>query len=93
MSWQDYTRPLQTTWDLPAPPVEDWIRAGWFPMETCPDVPVLRPHVLWGPLPTTRRSIKGEIRIALTSLNCYFPEEAFEPYWMPIPKQPVRVRP
>lgn len=80
----------RTIWDAPTPPAEEWLKLGWQPMETCPDEPVMRPHVLWGPIAVERRDLgKGPVCL-LTVLSAWFPEEAFEPYWMPIPKQPRR---
>lgn len=82
-------RPLRTVWDEPTPPSQEWLAAGWFPMETCPAGPVLRPHVLYGPMVGEARSIH---RVLVAGGNMWFPPEAFEPYWMPLPAQPRRVQ-
>lgn len=97
------TRPLKTIWDMPSPPAEEWLALGWFPMETCPDGPVMRPHILYGPMPMKLLRVSTPEHSALrigpvdvwvaVSMTHSFPVEAFEQYWMPIPQQPRRREP
>lgn len=79
-------RPPRTVWDEPTPPSEEWIAARWFPMVTCPGGPVLRPHILHGPM--VGEVFDGKVHVA--GNNMWFPPEAFEPYWMPVPQMPWR---
>lgn len=89
------TRPITTIWDLPTPPPEEWERWGWVPL---PPVRqdfkyedmnvVLRPHICWGPMPMMFREDKW----IKSDYSMTYPDEAFEPYWKPMPKQPMRER-
>lgn len=90
MNLETDTRPITTIWDRPAPAEELWLELGWKPMPEGfePEEAVLRPHILWGPIPMMYRSGKW----TKSDLSAWYPPEAFEPYWMPVPKQPMRDR-
>lgn len=89
------TRPLKTVWDLPTPPSEEWYALGWRPVSHKTEWeslgPVLRPHVLHGPLAVVPRLVDDRGWLT-TEGSRWYPEEAFEPYWMPVPKMPWRQR-
>lgn len=90
------TRPLiKTVWDYPTPPKEQWYALGWRPLPAESEWeslgPVLRPHVLYGPMAVTARTV-GDGGWFLTNLSHWYPEDAFEPYWMPLPTMPWRRR-
>ena len=85
------TRPLKTVWDMPSPPAEHWVQLGWKPLpeselEQQGLGPVLRPHILYGPM--VGEVFDGKVHVA--GNNMWFPPEAFEPYWMPVPQMPWR---
>jgi len=85
------TRPVISVWDLPTPPLEEWAEAGWFPLpeanheQLCV---VLRPHICWGPMPM--QYVEG--RWISSDYAMTYPDDAFEPYWKPMPEQPMRKR-
>lgn len=87
------TRPLKTVWEMPSPPKEQWCELGWRPTphekEWASIGAVLRPHILYGPM--VANFISG--RWLVGGGNMWFPEDAFEPYWMSVPTMPWREKP
>lgn len=82
---------MQTVWDYPTPTIKEWLTKGWRPLPASEDEQsalnlVLRPHVLYGPMAASL--ILGRWMVA--GGNMWFPADAFEPYWMPVPEMPWR---
>lgn len=68
------------------------IRAAqdWQPMDTWVEdwKPILRPHIIHGAMDVTRRSIFGKKQWLNGDMTTFWPDEAFAPYWMPLPVVP-----
>lgn len=89
------TRPFKTVWDMPSPPARHWVQLGWKPLpeselEQQGLGPVLRPHILYGPMVAELLINLSPGDWGVAGNNHSFPPEAFEPYWMPVPDMPRR---
>lgn len=62
----------------------------WRPIETWEESaePILRPHIIHGPMDVTFREILGAKRWINADLTTYWPDDAFMPFWMPRPAMP-----
>ncbi len=70
--------------------------SDWQPIETAPKdkTPILRPHVIWGVMsvlfvPEGFRCIGGVFHWCSSGYTPAWPDDAFEPYWMPLPDPPA----
>lgn len=77
------------------PDWEKWYDLGWRPLPAESEWKslgsVLRPHILYGPIVAYFYEFEhGPKRWVLTTLGNWFPDDAFEPYWMPLPEMPWR---
>lgn len=75
--------------------------SGWQPIDTAPKdgTIILRPHVCWGAMavrhkrPDHSESLMRGCSWMASDYSCLWPEEAFEPFWMPLPPPPPGAAP
>jgi hypothetical protein len=65
----------------------------WQPIDTAPKAKqarMLRPHVIYGPMSVCyhEQPICGQFHWTSVGYNPAWPEDAFLPYWMPLPEGP-----